>query len=205
MKGIWTILYRPRETFEGIRGGGSWIVALMVLLLLYAAGILMSFTMMFQINEPSLMPIARKGGFDEFFPFIIALLAAVGLLLCIFIGGFFLLLVNLLVRGEARYSDLVKVIVFSSVPIVIQQLLSPIFLLFARETVNDWPESYIGSVGWVIVMVITLSMTFSIWSLVLNIIGTVVMTRRTKAKVGGWIVGLSVLMFAVIFAGGILR
>lgn len=199
MRNLLTILYRPKSTFERVRDEGGWIIPLVVLMLLYVVGNWMTVSTLLDLSEKSLM-FRGDPEVNEIFSYAVLPSAAAGYLIGVFAGGLFLLLINLLVRGEAQYLDLVKVMVFSSLPSIIQQLVIGSLMFFSNgyfPIVTLLSPTLELNTGYVLLTAFAM-LAFSIWSLALAIIGAGVMMERSYWKVGGWMVGLSVLVLVLM-------
>ena len=129
MGNLLSVLTSPTATFQRLKEqNGGWVLPMIVLIVLSLIGAwLIAPTTEAMINEQ----LAKTPGLDPALAELTKTSAAVtaysgailGIPLSIFIGGLLLLLLNLIVRGEATYMQLVKVALFSKVPGIISMLL----------------------------------------------------------------------------------
>jgi hypothetical protein len=216
MKNLVTVLLSPTNTFERLREKGGWLVAFIILILLSVLG---QYLLLPTIIDDALNVIKEQiaagkypeSQFDEDFNrSIITMSTMVGgviaLPLTVFFVGLLLLLVNLIIRGEAKYMQLVKVSLFSSVPSILALFVTVLLIyltgassmyevsLSAAAFVED-KTSFMGTflqyIG-----------PFSLWGLFLLITGTSVMTRKSKSKAGLWIITgwLIIVLISSFFA-----
>lgn len=111
----------------------------------------------------------------------------------IFVGALLYVLLNLIVRGEAKYMQLVTMMSYAALPGMLGSLLAGI-MVYATEAkaVTDVSISLAALVSdktSMLYYVLTLSNPFAIWGLVLYVIGASVMMKRPRKTVGMWIVG----------------
>jgi hypothetical protein len=199
MGNLFTVLTSPQQTFERIREekGAGWVAVMVSLMVLGGLIVwlqlpsILSFTEATLHQQPNFdekilslaITAAEIGGFAG------AILAPV---LTMFLGGLLLMLVNLFVRGEGKYMQLSKVVLFSTVPGVIGGLLTGVL---ARLTGATSPYDvainagvfFTDKKGWGYALA-SLVDPFAIWGLVLLIIGTAVVARRSRGNVALWII-----------------
>ncbi|WP_199615319.1 YIP1 family protein [Paenibacillus alkalitolerans] len=198
MTNLFTIIASPAKTFERLRDKGGWVlpfVALTVLsvILMYIQWPLLQRLMEEQIANSQQPMTEEQINMGKMFGQISAYAgAAIAPAISMFLGGLLLLLVNLIVRGEATYMQLAKVSLFSSVPAYIGGIITAVMAL----TLN--PDSLYDIMltggaffdekkGFLFGAASNILDPFGLWSLALLIIGTSVMTRRSKAAAGIWI------------------
>jgi len=213
MGNLWTVLTSPTATFERLRENRAFWLPMIVLIVLSGIG------MWLQI--PALIGEMEKGLADSGLPAeavqgaqigaqIMAVVSAgVGVLIGTFLSGVLLLLVNLIVRGDAQYMQLVTVGLYAYVPVVISQLIVGILVRVTGATsVFDVAlnlGTFMTEKTGVLFHTLTMVDPFAIWSLVLTVIGTAVMAQRPRKQVAKWIVAgylLIVLVFVLTALAG---
>ncbi|UUZ79166.1 YIP1 family protein [Paenibacillus sp. P26] len=125
----------------------------------------------------------------------------VGTAALVFIAAFLLLLVNMMIKGEASYMQLARVSLFSYFPAAIGALLTGILMrLNDAQTLQDVTLSaavFLTEKKGLLFNIAQAVNPFSIWSLVLMVVGTAVVTMRSKAAVAAWVVP-GWLLFSVL-------
>jgi hypothetical protein len=202
LKNLIKVIYAPSAAFEDLRDRkGGWVLPMFVLI---AVTLLVLWLQMPLILEESKAAFAKQGITGEMPP-IVEISSYVGggisVVAMLFIGALLLLLVNLIVRGEAKYMQLVKVILFSSVPTMLQGL---VIGALARSTEATSVKDIALNAGALfseksgfMYQLATLLDPFVIWGIVLMVMGTAIMARKPKATVAVWIVG-GWLLFAIL-------
>jgi hypothetical protein len=201
MENFFGVLTSPKAAFERLREKGGWVITLLVLtaislisVWLQSDAILgtveLEFDRQAQLGQDIPedvrdIAIASAGLFSY-------VTGAISVVLTMFVGGLLLLLVNLIVRGEATYMQLSKVALFSYIPVAISALLTGI-ISFATgaTTVYDVmlnAGAFVEDKSSMLFVLASMINPFSIWSLLLLIIGTEVMTRKSRGSVATWIV-----------------
>ncbi len=206
MKNLLTVLFSPTAAFEKLREKGGWAAGFVAVLLLSIVSVWLIWPLTEKMMREQFAKTNTPGNIDQIINishYTTLLGGAFGVAVKIFVVALLLLLVNLIVRGEAKYMQLVKVSTFSSVPGLISGLLTGIM---ARTTdassIQDLSISlaaFISNKSGFLYGAASLLNPFSIWGLVLMIIGTAVMARKSKSSVAVWIV-LGWLVFGLIGA-----
>lgn len=195
---IFTMLHAPKLAFEQLRErGGGFALPFILGIIITLAGMLMQFPVL----ERELLQneqIANTPGVDEATMLAITKWVTVGgaafaMAVSIFISGLLLLIVNLIIRGEATYWQLVKVAVYSGIPGWLSLLVSG--LLAMTTSANSVLDLTISAAvllerkEGLLYGIMSLLNPFSLWSLALMVVGTAVMSRRASSSVAAWIVG----------------
>ncbi len=194
MKNVFSVLFSPTETFTRLREKGGWVwgfVAILVVSLIVA-----------WLDMPLIELAAREAyekagmeNIDKMMKFARAS-SYVGVLFgaafTVFFGAVLLLLLNLIVRGEAKYMQLVKVTTLAYVPAVISSVISGILARVTdAQSMQDIAISagvfFTEKTGFVYHLANILN-PFAIWGLVLMVIGSAVMMKRSVSTVAWWIV-----------------
>ncbi|MGZ4032795.1 MAG: YIP1 family protein [Tumebacillaceae bacterium] len=197
MTNLFRVLTAPQQTFERIREGkgGSWVVALLVLMFLDGVSYWLTLPSVLAATESALRKAGQLDANTLLFAKTTA--ATTGLagaflsaLIGMFILGLLLLLINALVGGEATYMQLSKVALYSGLPATLGSLLLGLIVRLTGAA-NLGSSISLGlffseKSGWAYQLASIID-PFALFGLVLVIIGTTVMTRRPRAKVAMWI------------------
>jgi hypothetical protein len=210
MKALLTVLVSPRATFERIRDQGGHFAAPFVTVLVVAAlTVLLTMPLvMHQLEQAgnemaAVMDDAVVKSVTIASSYVTAVLAQA---VSIFIAGLLLMIINLIVRGEAGYMQLVKVALFSGVPGLINGLLvgvlvrvmGPADAMGVSISLADALPETEGFLRGLAALV----NPFTIWGLALMVIGTAVMARKPTKQVGVWLVsGWLLLQLLFIWIG----
>lgn len=195
MNTIISMLHSPTRTFETIRErGGGFTLPFILTLVIMALGMILQFPL---IEKEILQQDLTTTGVEEGVLLAITKVFAVGgalfmSALTVFLGGLLLLLVNLIVRGEATYWQLVKVAVYAGIPGWINVLLSGLLARFSNaQNINELTISaavLLEKKEGFLYGLMSMINPFSLWGLALMIIGTAVMARRASTSVAVWII-----------------
>jgi len=206
MGNLWTVLTSPTATFERLRANRVFWVPMIVLIVLSAFAVWLQLPALVAELEKGIaetnVPAEALQGVQIFAQVTGVVSAAFMVPVGAFITGLLLLLVNLIVRGEAQYMQLATVGLYAYVPAVISQLIIGILVRVTGATsVYDVAlnlSAFKTEKTGFLFHFLTLVDPFAIWSLVLTIIGTAVMAQRPRKKVATWIVLGYVLMCLVV-------
>ncbi|NWL86136.1 YIP1 family protein [Paenibacillus sp. 79R4] len=185
-------------TFERLKSSKlAWLICLIVLLVISFAVIYVEMPMIEQTvldslkSNPQISPESYDTVMDgnRTISYVVVVITSVATL---FISGLLFLLLNLVVRGEAKYMQLVTVAAFASLPGMIDGVLTAILLKVTNaQAISDISISlgaFVQDKGSDLFRVLSVINPFSIWTLVLYIIGAAVMMNRPKKQVAIWIV-----------------
>ncbi|WP_068779288.1 MULTISPECIES: YIP1 family protein [unclassified Paenibacillus] len=198
MGNFFTIFSSPEMTFERLKSSKlAWLICLIVLLVISFAVIYVEMPMIEQTvldslkSNPQISPESYDTVMDgnRTISYVVVVITSVATL---FISGLLFLLLNLVVRGEAKYMQLVTVAAFASLPGMIDGVLTAILLKVTNaQAISDISISlgaFVQDKGSDLFRVLSVINPFSIWTLVLYIIGAAVMMNRPKKQVAIWIV-----------------
>jgi hypothetical protein len=196
MSTMLSMLHSPTRTFEYIKErGGSFAIPLMTILVIAVVSILLQIPMLeraFDTTEVDLTDTGMSADtFKQFMVYAAVGMAPVIIAARVFITGLLLLLLNLIVRGEATYMQLVKVSIFSLIPIMINTIITAIMVRSSEaDSANDVLLS-LGALfqekeGFIFGLANSIN-PFSIWSVAITIIGASVMCNRPIKSIGLWI------------------
>ncbi|AZS13318.1 YIP1 family protein [Paenibacillus lutimineralis] len=198
MGNLFTIFVSPEITFQRLKSSKlAWLTCMIVLIVLSCLVVYLQMPIIEQTVLDSLKsnPQISSDAYDSVLAgsritsYVMAVLSIVMLL---FVGGLLFMLLNLIVRGEAKYMQLVTVAAFSALPGMINGILTGILLKIANaQTLTDVSISlgaFIQDKGSLLYKMLSVINPFSIWTLILYIIGASVMMNRPKKQVAVWIV-----------------
>lgn len=202
MKSLVTVLYRPYATFCHLRDKRDRMAPLWTLIAMsLAAAILLLPTILQESTDAMKHAIATgklsllhydEAWFRSVTVFTVLGATIVVVLFQVYVGAWLLMLVNRLVSGEATYSDLVNVTLYSSVPGTVGKLVIGLvaFLMKADTTQQVMldaarlfrPESPF------LQDFLSYFDPFSLWSMFLVIVGLHMMSKKPIPIVGAWVV-----------------
>jgi hypothetical protein len=197
---ILSVLHSPKKTFEYIReNGGGFLIPFIAIIVATIAVAFIQLPIVeraFDLQMTENPAIEDSGMSVETFKTIAVytslIMTPVMVAAMTFITALLLLLVNLIARGEAKYMDLVKVSVLSSIPTVINGILTGILVRTSdASNVNELVLSlgaFMEQKEGIAFGLANLVNPFGLWGLALMVIGTAVMARRSMKSVGIWIV-----------------
>ncbi|MNI09969.1 Yip1 domain protein [compost metagenome] len=198
MKNLFTIFFSPEGTFQRLKSSKiAWLIGLIVLMIFSV----LVFYLQMPVWEQAMLEGLKSNAqippdtYDQVLSankigvYVAALIAPV---IMIFGIGLLLLLLNLIVRGEGKYMQFVTIVAFAAFPDMIGGILSGILLSAVdAQALTDVTISLgalIQDKGSMLFKAMSLINPFSIWTLVLYIIGSSVMMNVSKKKVAVWII-----------------
>jgi hypothetical protein len=211
MKAMLSVLVSPKATFERIRDqGGHFVAPFIAILLIAAVSVLLTIPLLEHQLEQAVEQAAGTELNAAAGMTIVVATAVVGALFgtaaSIFIEGLLLMLVNLVVRGEASYMQLVKVSMFAGIPALIQglivgamaQFVQPADLMNMTFSLADLLDSSGGFQRGLLQLV----NPFTLWGLGLMVIGTSVMARQPVKRTAVWLLaGWLVIRLIFVWIG----
>ena len=115
-----------------------------------------------------------------------------------FITGLLLMLLNLVVRGEGKYMQFVSIAAFSALPGLVGSLITGILVMTMDvQSATDVSLSlgaFVADKSSQMYRLLSLINPFSIWSLVLYIIGSSVIMKRPRKTLATWIIAAWLVM-----------
>lgn len=192
------MVHSPKLAFEQLRErGGGFVLPFILGIVITIVGMVLQMPVLERellANEQ----LANTPGVDyemmmAFTKWVAVGGAALAMVVGIFITGLLLLLVNLIVRGEATYWQLVKVSVYAGIPGWLSLLLGGLLAMTTgASSVADLTISaavLLEQKEGLLYGIMSLINPFSLWGLALMVIGTAVMGRRPASSVAMWIIG----------------
>lgn len=195
MKNLFTMFVSPENTFQRVKSNShiSWLFAMIVLMILTVIStyLLMPITEIILKSNPHITPemYESRRTLNMISTYISVSLQPA---MMIFLGGLLFMLLNLIVRGEAKYMQLVTLVAYALLPGAVGGLLLGI-LLFATDAqaLTDVTISLgvlVQDKEGILYKALSIIDPFSIWTLILYVIGSSVMMNRPKKQVGVWII-----------------
>lgn len=194
-----SMIHSPTKTFEYIREkGGSFTIPLITLMVIALLAIILQLPMIEEAFDTQKVNLGDSGvnleTVKKIGTYSAIIMAPVLVAVSAFFFGLVLLLLNLIVRGEATYMQLVKVSLFSLIPGMFSSIITGILVrtsdvhsakdvLFSLGAFFQEKEGFLFGLANIV-------NPFSIWSLAILIIGAAVMCRRPIKSVGLWIGGI---------------
>lgn len=206
MKNLFTIFVSPVETFQRVKESKTaWIIPLAALILV---SLVLVYLQMPVLEQTLLEGFKNQQGIDsathdaliagsKMMAWITTpLFAAAG----IFIMALLFMLLNLIVRGEAKYMQLVTLAGYAALPGMVGGLITGVMLFVSdAKSLTDVTLSlgaFVTEKTGVMYHLLSLANPFGIWELALYVVGAAVMMNRPRKTVGLWIVGIW-LIFSV--------
>lgn len=200
MKNLFAIFVSPVETFQRVKEiKTAWIIPLVALILF---SVILVYLQMPILEQTMLDSFKSQQGIDpatydaliagsKMMSWITApLFAAAG----IFIMALLFMLLNLIVRGEAKYMQLVSLAGYAAMPGLVGGLITGIMLFVSdAKSLTDVTLSlgaFLTEKSGVLYHLLTLANPFGIWELALYVVGASVIMNRPRKTVGIWIVGV---------------
>ncbi|WP_068782784.1 Yip1 family protein [Paenibacillus phocaensis] len=197
MKNVFTIFTAPEETFKRVRESKTaWLIVLAVLLVVSAVVIYMQMPAMEKELQRQFQSQQVDAGMrDTYLAAAKTSAYVMGMILpviMLFITGLLLMLLNLVVRGEGKYMQFVSIAAFAALPGLVGSLITGIMVMTMDvQSVTDVSLSlgaFVADKSSQMYRLLSLINPFSIWSLVLYIIGSSVIMNRPRKTVATWII-----------------
>jgi len=190
------VLHSPKQTFERIRdNGGAFLIPFILLIVISIVGAFLALPAIEkQAEEQALtQPEVSAETFKTVAVVSSMVMTPIMIAAGVFITGLLLMLVNLIVRGEAKYMGLVKVAILSSIPSLIHSLITGVLARTADvSNINELTISlgaFLEQKSGFLFGLASIVNPFGIWSLAIMVIGTAVMARKRTSTVAIWIIG----------------
>ena len=208
MGSILNVLVSPKLTFEKIReNGGAFVIPFIVLLV----GTLIAVFLQIPVIEAQFDKMEPQPGVDleavKSVGIIFGVISApIFVAISVFFIALLLMLVNMIVRGEAKYMSLVKVSVLAQFPALISALLLGVL----AQTMDPDTASGIkfslaalmeNGTGFVHGL-LNLINPFGLWGLAIMVIGSAAMMRKSGKQVAVWIIGGWIVISSIFLVIG---
>lgn len=210
MKNVFTVFTSPTATFERVKEKGktAWIIptivsVVLLLVMVYLQMPLLEKDFLKRFKEQNVDP-SMIDSFMSYSKMMSYVGGAITVVASVFIMGLLLLLLNLIVRGEAKYMQLVSLSALAALPGMIGGLLTAILAITMKaQSLNDMALNFgalVADKSSTLYKLLSVIDPFSIWSLILYIIGASVLMNRPRNKVAIWIV----IVWALVSFGTVL-
>lgn len=199
LKNLVTIFYSPAETFKRVKESKlAWVIAFLCLTIISGVTVYLQLPATIQMTLDTLK---AQPTFDQATSDLVVqstkvmaiIMVPVTVAVSVFLGAVLYLLLNLIVRGEAKYMQLVTLLTYAMIPAVIGGLISGILLYTTGATSPTDISLSLGALvedkGSVLYHLLSIINPFSLWGLALYVIGSSVMMNRPRKTVGIWIIG----------------
>lgn len=193
MKSMFNVLFSAAKTFERLREKGSFAVPFIVSLIVT----LITSYLTMPLVEAQLNKTQFKGASEAAIKTSAHVSAfvspLVGYAVVMFVGALLFMLINTIIRGQAKYMQLVQVMILAHIPILINKVISGILVrttdAASAKAVSISAAVFVQQKTGAVYYLLSLLNPFIIWSLVLAVIGLAVMARTSKAKTSYWFIG----------------
>ncbi|GGH38382.1 YIP1 family protein [Paenibacillus segetis] len=199
MKNLFMVFVAPQETFERVKENKTaWILPLVVLMVFSAISIYLQMPfiekgLIEQFQKQQIDPSAQEALIQttKISGFIISfIMTAAG----VFIWGLLLMLLNLIVRGKAKYMQLVTLAAFATLPGILNSLLTTVMVSAtdgqALSDVSLSLGAFVSDKSSQLYELMSIINPFTIWGVIMYVVGASVMMQRPRKTVGMWIISL---------------
>lgn len=197
MKNVLTIFTAPEETFKRVRESKTaWLFALAAMVVVSIVVIYMQMPslekeFLLQIQSQQ-MDAAMQDTFMATAKTSSYVMGAVLPVIMLFVTGLLLMLLNLVVRGEGKYMQFVSIAAFSALPGLVGSLITGILVMTTDvQSATDVSLSlgaFVSDKSSQMYQLLSLINPFTIWGLVLYVIGSSVIMKRPRKTVATWII-----------------
>lgn len=203
MKNVFTIFTAPEETFKRVRESKTaWLFALAVLLVVSVVVIYMQMPTLEKEFQRQFQNQQIDAGMQQTFMATAKttayIMGAIMPVIMLFVTGLLLMLLNLVVRGEGKYMQFVSIAAFAALPGIVGSLITGIMVMTMDvQSATDISLSlgaFVADKSSQMYRLLSLINPFSIWSLVLYIIGSSVIMNRPRKTVATWIIAAWVVI-----------
>ncbi|MBW4837774.1 MAG: YIP1 family protein [Paenibacillaceae bacterium] len=197
MKNVLTIFTAPEETFKRVRESKTaWLFALAVLLVVSIVVIYMQMPTLEKEFQRQFQNQQIDAGMQQTFMATAKttayVMGAIVPVIMLFVTGLLLMLLNLVVRGEGKYMQFVSIAAFAALPGIVGSLITGIMIMTmdvqSQTDVSLSLGAFVTDKSSQMYQLLSLINPFSIWSLVLYIIGSSVIMNRPRKTVATWII-----------------
>ncbi|MNI52318.1 Yip1 domain protein [compost metagenome] len=203
MKELFTIFTSPESTFQRLKSNKlAWLICMIVLMvvslpLAYLQMPILEQTMLEGLKSNAQISPDTYDSLIAGTKLVTYVTSFITPAITIFVGGLLLMLLNLIVRGEGKYMQLVTIVAYAYLPGLIGGILTAILLnVTDAKSLMDVTISLgalIQDKESMLFKVLSVINPFSIWSMILYIIGSSVIMNRPKKQIAIWIVVVWVL------------
>lgn len=194
-----TIFYSPVETFKRVKASKlAWLFPFLLIIIISFISVYLQWpaTLQATIDNVKAQPNYNPADYDLYVQSTKVMswvMPPLTIAFMVFLGGVIYLLLNLIVRGEAKYMQLITMITFAMLPSTIGGLITA-FLVNTTGAVSPTDISLslgalVADKGSMLYHLLSIINPFSLWGLALYVIGSSVMMNRSRKTVGIWIIG----------------
>ncbi|MBU5673547.1 YIP1 family protein [Paenibacillus brevis] len=210
---LFTIFSSPAETFKRVKANKlAWLFPFLLIIIISLISVQLQMPATLQTTLDTLKAQPNFSAADS--DLIVQstkimgwVMAPLTIAFMVFLGGLVYLLLNLIVRGEAKYMQLVTMITFAMLPSTIGGLITAILVYTTgAASITDISLSLgalVADKESLLYHLLSIINPFSLWGLALYVIGSSVMMNRPRKTVGIWIIG-AWLIISIISLGSLL-
>lgn len=199
LSNLLTIFVSPVDTFKRVKSSKlAWLFPFVLLVII---SLISSYFQMPAVEQTALdqfkaQPSINPADYDMYMQSMRVMtwvMAPLTVAIMVFLAGVLYLLLNLIVRGEAKYMQLITMVTFAMLPGMIGGLISAILIYTTgAASITDISLSLgalVADKNSMLFHLLSLVNPFSLWGLALYVIGSSVMMERPRKTVGIWIIG----------------
>ncbi|WP_044480195.1 YIP1 family protein [Paenibacillus antibioticophila] len=197
---LFTIFSSPAETFKRVKASKlAWLFPFLLLIIISLISVQLQMPATIQTTLDTLKAQPNYSAVDT--DMIVQstkvmgwVMAPLTIAFMVFLSGLVYLLLNLIVRGEAKYMQLVTMVTFAMLPSTIGGLITAVLVYTTGATSITEISLSLGALvadkESMLYHLLSIVNPFSLWGLALYVIGSSVMMNRPRKTVGIWIVGV---------------
>lgn len=196
---LFTIFSSPAETFKRVKATKlAWLFPFLLVIIISLISVQLQMPATVQTTLDTLKAQPNYDAVDT--ELVVQstkvmgwVMAPLSVAIMVFLGGLIYLLLNLIVRGEAKYMQLVTMYAFAMLPSTIGGLVTAILVYTTgASSLTDVSLSLgalVADKESMLYHLLSIVNPFSLWGLALYVIGSSVMMNRPRKTVGIWIIG----------------
>lgn len=197
---LFTIFSSPVETFKRVKASKlAWLFPFLLLIIISLISVQLQMPATIQTTLDTLKAQPNYSAVDT--DMIVQstkvmgwVMAPLTIAFMVFLSGLVYLLLNLIVRGEAKYMQLVTMVTFAMLPSTIGGLITAVLVYTTGATSITEISLSLGALvadkESMLYHLLSIVNPFSLWGLALYVIGSSVMMNRPRKTVGIWIIGV---------------
>ncbi len=218
IKNLSLVLIKPSRVFEWIRENPKWWVPLIVLIITSVLFAVISAPLSADLNQKRILSSASNASPGQLakakeimkspiLPVIAAVSAFIGIIIAILIQSGLLHLGAYAFGGRAKFTVGIATVAYAQVPIIIQQIIQSIYMATSRNLAASGLSALlpIDQITTPLGVFLGRIDIFSLWSIILLIIGFSVTYKITKGKAtiitaGYWVLGTVFTVLPVLIS-----
>ncbi|GIO37861.1 hypothetical protein J41TS12_27220 [Paenibacillus antibioticophila] len=197
---LFTIFSSPAETFKRVKESKlAWLFPFLLIIIISLISVQLQMPATIQTTLDTLKAQPNYSAVDT--DMIVQstkvmgwVMAPLTIAFMVFLSGLVYLLLNLIVRGEAKYMQLVTMVTFAMLPSTIGGLITAILVYTTGAASLTEISLSLGALvadkESMLYHLLSIVNPFSLWGLALYVVGSSVMMNRPRKTVGIWIIGV---------------